>query len=217
MQPISPAASIACFNSPEPDRFEFAVLYSTGQALAFVLAVMAVFVQPATAQVIPSRAATNVMPALAISEMVAATNHPQDARGLGQKAEEIRTTCISGRRRICGKVLQIVPGGLVVESGYANLLRSDISRSWLVPGNVTASLPPHLVEQHSPGAVCVGLVMLTDIPKRPAVKVYDYVVIQAYPAGQYNYVPVPTVKKIIRRFSAGLATAVQLNLAAGEK
>jgi len=33
--------------------------------------------------------------------------------------------CIEGRRRICGKVLQIVPEGLVVESGYVGLLRPE--------------------------------------------------------------------------------------------
>lgn len=169
-------------------------------------------------QAMPLAAATNAAPALAVSETATATtNQPQDARALAQKGEAIRTACINGRRRICGKVLQIVPEGLVVESGYTNLLRPELSHSWLAPGNVTSSLPPNLVEQNSPGAVCVGLVLVTDIPKRPAVKAYDYVIFQVYPAGQYDYVPVPTVKKIIRRFSVGLATAVQLNLAAGEK
>ena len=179
---------------------------------------MVFIVPPAMGQLMPLAAATNAAPALAVPDTATTTtNQPQDARALVQKAEEIRTACINGRRRICGKVLQIVPEGLVVESGYTNLLRPELSHSWLAPGNVTSSLPPNLVEQNSPGAVCVGLVLVTDIPKRPVVKAYDYVIFQVYPAGQYDYVPVPAVKKIIRRFSVGLATAVQLNLAAGEK
>lgn len=220
MQLISPAASIACFNSPEPNRFKHATFRPHGPVLALVFGVMAIIARPAMGQVMssPPSAATNTTPATTGPViMAAATNQPEDARVLGQKAEEIRTTCINGRRRICGKVLQIVPEGLVVESGYTNLLRPELSHSWLAPGNVTSSLPPNLVEQNSPGAICIGLVLVTDIPKRPAVKAYDYVILQAYPAGQYNYVPVPTVKKTIRRFSVGLATAVQLNLAAGEK
>jgi hypothetical protein len=188
--------------------------------LALALAMTALIARPSMGQVMssPSQTATDAAPALTVSDRIKiATNQLQNARLLGPKAEEIRTACISGRRRICGKVLQIVPGGLVVESGYTNLLRPELSHSWLAPGNVTSSLPPNLVEQNSPGAIGVGLVLVTDIPKRPAVKAYDYVILQAYPAGQYDYVPVPTVKKVIRRFSVGLATAVQLNLAAGEK
>jgi hypothetical protein len=220
MQPIFPADSIVCFNNPEPKRPKCAAHHSSGLVLAFVLAMMAFIARPAMGQVMssPSQTATNAAPALIVSDTTTiASNQLQDAWLLGQKTEEIRTACISGRRRICGKVLQIVPEGLVVESGYTNLLRPELSHSWLAPGNVTSSLPPNLVEQNSPGAICIGLVLVTDIPKRPAVKAYDYVILQAYPAGQYNYVPVPTVKKTIRRFSVGLATAVQLNLAAGEK
>jgi hypothetical protein len=219
MQPISPAASIACFSNPEPKHLKYAALHSSGLALALVLAVMTIIARPAVGQVmsLPPSAATNATPATTGPVRAVTTNRPQDAGALAQKAEEIRTACINGRRRICGKVLQIVPEGLVVESGYTNLLRPELSHSWLAPANVTSSLPPNLVEQNSPGAICIGLVLVTDTPKRPAVKAYDYVILQAYPAGQYDYVPVPTVKKVIRRFSVGLATAVQLNLAASEK
>jgi hypothetical protein len=209
-----------CFNSPEPNRPKYAAFRSYRPTLVLGLAMMAVIGRPAMGQVmsLPSPAATNAAPALLATVMATtATNQLQDGRLLAQKSEEIRTACINGRRRICGKVLQIVPEGLVVESGYTNLLRPELSHSWLAPGNVVSSLPPNLVEQNSPDAICVGLVLVTDFPKRPAVRSYDYVIFQAYPAGQYDYMPVPTVKKIIRRFSVGLATAVQLNLAAGEK
>ena len=157
-------------------------------------------------------------PAQGISENAnLATNQIQDVRARAQKAEQIRTECINGRRRVCGQVLQIAPGGLVVDSGYTDLLRAELSRSWVAPGTVSARRPPNLIEEQTPGAPCVGLVFLTDIPKRPGVKLYDYVVIEAYPAGEYVYEAVPNVTKTIRRFSARLEGAVEWKLAAGEK
>jgi len=137
---------------------------------------------------------------------------PQSDAAMVARSEQIRSACIEGRRRICGRVLQIIPEGLVVESGYVGLLRPELGRSWVVPGTVSVSLPPNLVEEKTPGSVCVGLIMVTDIPKKPAVKPYDYVILEAYPAGQYLYAPVPNVNKSIRRFSVGLLTAVKLNL-----
>ena len=141
-----------------------------------------------------------------------ASGAPQSDAAMIARSEHIRAACIEGRRRICGKVLQIVPEGLVVESGYVGLLRPELSRSWVAPGTVSVTLPPNLVEEKIPGSVCVGLVMVTDIPKKPAVKPYDYVILEAYPAGQYLYAPVPNVNKSVRRFSVGLITAVRLNL-----
>jgi hypothetical protein len=114
-------------------------------------------------------------------------------------------------------VVQITPGGLVVDSGYTDLLRPELSRSWVAPNTVSTSRPANLVEEKIPDAVCVGLVFLADIPKRPPVKIYDYVIIEAYPAGEYIYQPVPGVTKNIRRFSAKLESSVQLNLAADKK
>jgi hypothetical protein len=73
------------------------------------------------------------------------------------------------------------------------------------------------VEESKPDAICAGLVFLTNIPKRPAVKNYDFVVIHGYPAGKYVYVPVAGVEKTIRRFSASLDRAVDLNLALEHK
>jgi hypothetical protein len=55
-------------------------------------------------------------------------------------------------------------------------------------------------------------VFLTNVPKRPVVKAYDYVVIRGYPTGEYVYTPVPGVEKKLRRFSASLERAVQINL-----
>jgi len=145
------------------------------------------------------------------------TNQIKDVRALAQKAEQIRALCVNDRRRICGQVIQITPGGLVVDSGYTDLLRPELSRSWVAPGTVSASRPPNLIEEKTPGSACVGLVFLADIPKRPAVKLYDYVIIEAYPAGECVYEAVPNVTRTIRRFSARLEGAVQWNLAAEEK
>jgi hypothetical protein len=131
-----------------------------------------------------------------------------------QQVEQMRAVCINGRRSVCGKVLKILPDGLVVESGYTNLLRSPLNRSWIVPGTVTASRPPGQVESSEPGAICSGVVVLTNLPKarRARVKNYDYVVIEAYPAGRYTYSSVGSLQKTVRRFSASLEAAVKLNL-----
>ena len=171
----------------------------------------------ADTNVVSSTNATNqTAHAPAVSPSPAPAAPSVDAAAVA-RSEKIRAACIEGRRRICGKVLQILPEGLVVESGYVGLLRPELSRSWVAPGTVSVSLPPNLVEEKIPGSVCVGLVMVTDIPKKPAVHPYDYVILEAYPAGQHLYAPVPNVKKNIRRFSVGLLTAVKLNLdAAGE-
>jgi hypothetical protein len=166
----------------------------------------------ADTNVVVSAAATNQAGNAPPVSQTPAPTAPQTDAAMVARSEQIRAACIEGRRRICGKVLQIVPEGLVVESGYVGLLRPELSRSWVAPGTVSVSLPPNLVEEKIPGSVCVGLVMVTDIPKKPAVNPYDYVILEAYPAGQYLYAPVPNVKKNIRRFSVGLLTAVKINL-----
>ncbi|MDB6068032.1 MAG: hypothetical protein JWR26_4240 [Pedosphaera sp.] len=142
------------------------------------------------------------------------TNRPLNAVAQAAQSERIRTVCINGRRRICGRVLQLVPGGLVVDSGYAGLLRPELGRSWVVPANVAVTRPPNLVEANTPGSICVGIVFITDIPQKPKVKVDDYVVIQAFAAGQYNYNKLGNLKQTIRKYSAILENAVELNLQA---
>ena len=131
-------------------------------------------------------------------------------------SEQVRTDCINGRRLICGKVLKIVPGGLVVDSGYTGLLRPPLTRSWVVPASVPASQNPVALELNEPGTPCIGLAFLVNIPPRPKVKIFDYVIIMGYPAGQYVYTPVPNVEKTIRKFSASLDAAIKLNLQAQE-
>jgi uncharacterized repeat protein (TIGR03806 family) len=131
---------------------------------------------------------------------------------LGASAEEIRAACIQGRRYVCGRVLQITPSGLVVDSGYPSLLQPPLNHSWVTRANAAPARPAALVESTAPDSIAVGLLFLTDIPKRPAVHQYDYVVQHGYPAGHYDYVPAPGITNRIRRFSAGLETAVRLNL-----
>ncbi len=126
---------------------------------------------------------------------------------------EIRADCIQKRRMVCGKILQVLPEGLVVESGYTNLLQRPLGRSWLVPGTVLASRAPNLVEGNEPGSICAGLVFLTDYPKlrRTKLKPFDYVILTGYPAGQHTYTSVGTLQRTVRRFSANLSEAVRLN------
>jgi hypothetical protein len=170
-----------------------------------------------------------LLPCMADTNLVSSTNNtastrpgekalnPEAQNALAQHAEEVRMSCIEGRRYVCGRVLQILPEGLVVDSGYADLLKPPFNQSWVVRANVAVTKNPSLIEEKKPDAVCVGLVFLTSIPKRPAVKPYDYVVIHGYPAGEHVYAPVPGVEKAIRQFSASLERAVTLTLAASEK
>jgi hypothetical protein len=143
----------------------------------------------------------------AVNGQTNSTNQPSP----GARAEQIRTACVEGRRYVCGKVLQVTADGLVVDSGYPDLLNPPFNKSWVVRGTASISRPPQLLEQNAPDAICVGLVFLTGIPKKPEVHEYDYVVLHAYPAGQYQYKPVPGVEKTVRRFSGSLELAVKLN------
>jgi hypothetical protein len=133
------------------------------------------------------------------------------------RSEQIRTACIAGRRRICGKVLQITPAGLVVDSGYTNLLNPPLNHSWVTRGTAVVARPSDLLEATAPDSVAVGLVFVTDFPRRPKPHRYDYVALIGYPAGNYDYVPVAGVKKTIRRFTGGLERAVTLTLQAESK
>lgn len=134
----------------------------------------------------------------------------------GQRAAEIRAACIHGRRCVCGKVIKIVPEGLIVESGYTALMEPPFTGAWVIPGGALVNRDSKLIERDEPAGPCIGTVLLTDFPTRPAVKLYDYVLLQAYPAGEYLYTPVPGVEKQIRKFAGGLDTAVTMKVAAGK-
>lgn len=101
-----------------------------------------------------------------------------------------------------------------MDSGYADLLKPPLNRTWVVPGTASLTRNPAALEEKKPDAVCVGLVFLTVFPKKPKVNEYDYVALHVYPCGEYQYQPVPGVEKTIRRFSGSLERAVLLNLEA---
>jgi hypothetical protein len=154
-------------------------------------------------------ASTNV----AVSPATGPVQSQAEAVRLAQRTEQIRADCIEGRRYIAGRVLQILPEGLVVDSGYSRLMSPPLNRSWVVRGTASVSRDASAVEERKPDAICIGPIFLSNIPKRPPVKQYDYVVIHAYPAGDYVYSPVEGIQKTVRRFSAGLDSAVKINLA----
>ena len=215
MRPTSKNGFTASFCSNEP------AAASRMKSSIFVLIVAGWMLQitaSASGQINSAGTATAVVPASTGSEnSISISNPVPDIRVLAQQAEQMRAVCVNCRRRICGQVLQVTPGGLVVDSGYTDLLRPELEKSWVAPATVTTSRPANLVEENTPGSPCIGLVFLADIPKRPAVKIYDYVIIEAYPAGDYTYQPVPDVTKHIRRFSARLESAVQWNMGVGRK
>ena len=119
--------------------------------------------------------ATEVTPSSPTQSVQSPTNQTPS---LAEHIQQIRADCIQNRRYICGKILQVLPEGLVIDSGYTDLLRVPSTGSWLVPGTVTASRATGLIEGQEPDSICVGLVFLTDIPKsrRPKPKLYDYVI-----------------------------------------
>jgi len=159
-------------------------------------------------------AATNQASAISLAPAGKLPGQP----GLPRIAD-IRADCIQNRRLICGKILQVLPDGLVIDCGYTNLFQRPLGRSWLVPGTVLAGRAPNLVEGHEPGALCAGLVFLTDYPKsrRAKPRPFDYAILTGYPAGQYTYPAVGTLRRTVRRFSASLSEAVNLNLSAVTK
>jgi len=156
----------------------------------------------------------------AISNSPAQTFQTQTNKDLSfaQQAEKIRAACIEGRRSICGKILKVLPDGLVVDSGYTNLLREPLTGSWLAPGTVSAIRASNIIEGNEPNAICIGLVFLTDLPKSRGAKpkLYDYVMIEGYPAGQYTYTSVGSVHRTVRKFSASLDAAVRWKFNNGE-
>jgi hypothetical protein len=129
------------------------------------------------------------------------------------RIEKVRMEVIQKRRIICGKIVKVLPEGLVVDSGYTNLLRAPLNQSWLIPGTVVASKATDFVEANQPDAVCVGLVFITDLPKARGVKPkpYDYVNLEGFPVGEYTYTSVGTIQRTVREFSNKLEKATLWN------
>ena len=135
---------------------------------------------------------------------------------LAQRVEAMRAVCIQNRRMICGKILKVLPDGIVVDSGYTNLMRAPLNQSWLIPGTAEAVRASNLVEANQPDAVCLGLVFLTDLPKSPGAKpkVFDFVNLEGFPMGQYTYTSVGDLKRTVRRFTTKVANSVRWNFEA---
>ena len=207
------STSSNCVERPPPLTLSKAILLRI--VTPFQLGTLIAAAQPNLAS------GTNSAPSAPTLTQSAAQSQPATnaAKADLQHREKIRAACIDGRRLICGKILDILPGGLVIESGYTNLLREPLAKSWLIPGTFEATRAENLIEGATPGTVCVGLVFVANAPKGKNFKPvkYDYVVIQGFPAGQYTYTSVGTVRRTIRKFSASLLEAVQLNLDAEEK
>jgi hypothetical protein len=129
-----------------------------------------------------------------------------------QHVEELRARCIQERRTICGRIIKLLPEGIIVDSGYTNLMRPPLNQSWLIPGAAKAERATNYVESVAPDSVCLGQVYLIDLPKPPRgmkPKLYDYVVLEGFPMGQYTYTSIGTVHHTVRQFSAKVATATR--------
>jgi hypothetical protein len=150
--------------------------------------------------------------------LLAQTNGPVAVTNLvdDRQSEVIRQACIDGRRCICGKVIQITHHGLVIESGDTALLNPPFNQNWIISGGPVLKRDKTLIEHNEPASPCIGTVFLSDLPQRPKAKLYDYIVLQGYPAGAFEYTPVEGVHKTIRAFAGGLDTAVWLKLAAAK-
>jgi hypothetical protein len=98
-------------------------------------------------------------------------------------------------------VLQVTKSGLVVDSGYPSLLQPPLNHSWVTRADVVPARPAALLEGTAPDSIAVGLVFLTDTPRRPAVHQYDYVAPQAntttwpFPASRGRFVDLPVALK----------------------
>ncbi len=116
------------------------------------------------------------------SVMPALPSAAEHGAALAERVEAMRAVCIENRRRICGKIIKVLPDGLVVDSGYTNLMRAPLNGSWLIPGTAEAARATNVVEEKKPDAICVGLVFLTDLPKNAGdkPKVFDYVNLKAF-------------------------------------
>ena len=158
-------------------------------------------------------AATNHVTIAASSPVPAANTGTNYGLALAQRVEDMRATCIQNRRLLCGKILKVLPDGLVIDSGYTNLMREPLNKSWLIPGTVVAERATNLVEANQPDAICLGLVFLTDLPKSPGAKprLYDYVNVEGFPMGQYTYTSVGDLRRTVRKFTTKLANSVRWN------
>ena len=131
--------------------------------------------------------------------------------------ERTRANCILSRKMILGKIIKILPEGLVIECGYTNLMDMPNTRSWLIKGTGVAFRPKIQLDADRSDGICVGLIFLSDVPKSRGITkkpmLYDYVTVEGFPMGHYTYVSVGSVQRTVERFTSnlGLATQWQFN------
>jgi hypothetical protein len=87
---------------------------------------------------------------MAVSAATGGVQSQAEAVRLAEKTEQVRAECIEGRRYIAGRVLQILPEGLIVDSGYGRLMSPPLNRSWVVRGTASVSRDPSAVEEKKP-------------------------------------------------------------------
>ena len=150
----------------------------------------------------------------ATNQLQAHSNAINQEVARAQEIEKVRQACIENRRMICGKIIKIQSDGLVIDSGYTNLTRYPLNRSWLVPGTAVAARATNVIEGRQPDSICMGLVFLTDLPRStgPKPKLYAFVNLEAFPMGQYTYSSVGDLQRTVRRFSCKLTKAVEWEL-----
>jgi hypothetical protein len=182
--------------------------YSMSPGLVFVLVALA-----GSSQELPNEAKQAAIPST--NPPAPAVQAPaRQASDISRRVEETRLACIQSRRLICGRILKVLPDGLVVDSGYTNLIREPLKSSWLIPGTVTATHAVNLVESSQPDSVCVGQVFIANAPisKSAKPKLYDYVVLEGFPIGQCTYTSVGDLQRTVRKFTCKIANAVNWKL-----
>jgi hypothetical protein len=179
------------------------------RSVKLALLLFLVVVIPVSAQTNQATLGTNVQSATNRAEMLATAKH----------IEDIRADCIQQRRLICGKILKVLPEGLVVDSGYSSLMRESLSGSWLLPGTVVAARDTNAVESNQPDAICIGTVFLTDLPRAQGAKpkAFDYVKLEGFPMGQQTYTSVGDLKRTVRKYTCKVGNAVRWKFEEEEK
>jgi hypothetical protein len=125
------------------------------------------------------------------------------------QVEALRNRAFQTCRIIWGRVVQKLPGGLLVDSGeepVAEVVKSE--PDFEAHGNMTTTYKTEADEAKEPGAECRGLVFLTDLPESNSIGVDDYVQILAYRSGQYSYRPTSGGQTALRKFTADLDKAI---------
>jgi hypothetical protein len=132
-----------------------------------------------------------------------------------EKAQELdlqKKILIQKSRTISGRILQKLPGGLLVESGQEEIDQVGHTDVEYDEMRTVTSRTVSVREGNTPGAECLGLVFLEDHPRYAQLVDDNVVVILAYPDGQYTYTSVAGGQKTVRRFTADFEKALNYQL-----